>query len=671
MNFHLIVAFQVQNERFPAHKYIVCSRAKGLRDIILKSQDERHIRLEYKYLTAGLFNLIMKYIYNDYTCSVADIEKVESSFDPRSGLTNLDVCSRIRQLMGLLGVSPMFDRLPPGDKVKHAPMRFDRLEYPDLHDITIQCADDKLIRAHRCILSARLEYFNMMLNNDWTESTQSIIKLDVPVEYMTPLIDYLYNDDFEHVRKQQYKSIFVCHLMEICDRFFATKLKDFCEISLMEKMHAKNCIDMLELAMVFNAKLLETAALQFIAYNLGRLLENQLLVGLQTESAQKLAEYYRKNLAPPQPNYTLFDKSFICGMHRTENIHKARILSFIGDFKVDLTTREEAAKTKASKTAKTSKSKRPDRPKVSERLSFEREALKMTKRMSFEKAATSTPRKPDDSVISEAAQIAEEHSSGAKKWMTVPEKKDVRKKLVIAGLKSNEVLRNEPKEQEQFTPLKAATSPKSAANGDGQSPRLSVSEEISGPSAPNLSLIDFAPQKTQKMSQKQRRRQLSQSESPSAAEPIALSPVNQSVWAPMTSTPADHSMNPWKRRGSKEPGPWQPMIEATQVMSKPSVSRNGGLSSKRLFSPPRSSKPLASTSRDEINLNEILADQRQQKVAYIRMTNKSLQLTQTEEKAIDELNAFYNVDNVCDEHIVIERVPKTVPTINFAKWAQR
>lgn len=56
---------KVEDEVFPAHKYIVFSRAEGLRDIVQQYQD-KHIYLNYEGLTSKMFELILKYIYEDY-----------------------------------------------------------------------------------------------------------------------------------------------------------------------------------------------------------------------------------------------------------------------------------------------------------------------------------------------------------------------------------------------------------------------------------------------------------------------------------------------------------------------------------------------------------------------------------------------------------------------------
>lgn len=49
--------------------------------------------------------------------------------------------------------------------------QLDRNSYPELHDVTIKCANDWEVKAHKCVLVSRLQYFNVMFNSSWIEVT--------------------------------------------------------------------------------------------------------------------------------------------------------------------------------------------------------------------------------------------------------------------------------------------------------------------------------------------------------------------------------------------------------------------------------------------------------------------------------------------------------------------
>lgn len=660
---------QVEDEIFPAHKYIVYSRAEGLREIVRKYKD-KHIYLNYEGLTAKMFELIMKYIYENYTLTMTDIEDVEASFDPYSGLSNLDIYTLFREYMGKFGVSKLFDRLMTPSAIKEVPLKMNRLSYPELYDVTIKCADNREIKAHRCVLSTRLEYFNLMFNSSWSEATKDVINLTtVAFEYMEPIINFLYHNDANLIRKKEYTDSFLFHLMEICDQFFVTRLKNIIEIMMIEKMTAKKCADMYEFATVFNCNLLESACLDFICQNMGRLLENRCLEHLQIESMEKISEYYRQV-------FQINDNEHVITTVFGDCISDEHLLSFVEDFQVDLLQKGEVT----PKPAKVKKTERPS----SDRRNYEKEAINLVKNLSIEETSTAAKKPTDDnSIVVEAEEIAKSFTNESAKWMKVADKKDVKKKVVLAGLKSNDILRNEPREQENFTPLK--TKPISDPSEiDPKSPHLDKSFNSSATSIPiespteksssfNLSLGDFTPQKGSKLSQKQRRRQLSQSESSQSVKPSdpIQSPPGKSVWN--TPTTSSDQANVWKVRSPPEPSTstavkTQPINIASP--NKANVSLDSSASFNDSFfspSPTKSSLPTTSTKSND-SFTKILKDERKQKEYYNKMKSKSLLLTQIEETAIDELKRFYNIDNVFDEHIEIERKSNITPTVNFAKW---
>lgn len=651
---------QVEDEVFPAHKFIVFSRAEGLRDIIRKFND-KHIYLNYEGLTAKMFELIMKYIYENYTLTMTDIEDVESSFDPYSGLTNLDIYTLFREYMGKFGVSKLFDRImTSNNKTEEIPLKLNRLSYPELYDVTIKCADNKNIKAHRCVLSTRLEYFNLMFNNSWSESTKDIINLStISYEYMETIINFLYHNDSNLIRKQKYTDSFLYRLMEISDQFFVTRLKNIIEIIMIEKMTAKKCADMYEFATIFNCNLLEAACLDYICQNMGRLLENRCIEHLQIESVDKISEHYRQVFQITDMDYasnTVFDYD-ICDKD---------VMSFVNDFHVDLYEKNEIAKpSKAKKTERLS----------SDRRNYEKEAINSVKKLLIEETnpVNKTRKSSNDGIVAEAEDIAKSHTNEATKWMKVSDKKDVKKKIVIAGLKSNELLRNEPKDQEKFIPLKLGNQ-KSVDELDKSLNSTASSITIESPneksSSFNLSLGDFTPLKSAKLSQKQRRRQLSQSETTPIKDSIQ-SPTNKSVWNTPTSPP--EQLNVWKVNSIPETSTStksQPIAIAGSSSTNTSFSTSASLN-ESFFSPSPSkvaSSPSLTTSKSSDSFTKIIKDERKQKEYYNKMKSKSLVLTQIEETAICELNKFYNVDNVFDEHIEIERKSNITPTVNFTKW---
>lgn len=633
------------------------SRADGLREIVRKHKD-KHIYLNYEGLTSKMFELIMKYIYENYTLSMTDIEDIEASFDPYSGLSNLDIYTLFREYMGKFGVSKLFDRMMTPSEIKEAPLKLNRLSFPELYDVTIKCANDRDIKAHRCILCTRLEYFNLMFNSTWSESKKDVISLTtVPFEYMEPIINFLYHNDTNVIRKKDYTDSFLYGLMEICDQFFVERLKNIIEIMMIERMTLKKCADMYEFGTIFNCNLLESASLDFICQNMSRLLENRCLEHLQIESQEKISAYYRQVFQINENVDHVFG----------DFIRDEDVISFVDDFHVDLYQKNDTV-LKAAITSSTTKPKKTERP-SSDRRNYEKEGINLVKNLSIEEQAT-TKKQPtiDDSIIIEAEEMSKLLTNESSKWMKVADKKDVKKKIVLAGLKSNDVLRNEPKESENFTPLKSTKSSNDQSDTVEKpvTPTESPSEKCA---AFNLSLGDFTPQKGAKLSQKQRRRQMSQSECSPSTKQNEQSPstaaAKSNAWN-ASSTP--EQTNVWKVKSTPETSinKSQPINIASTSKSNPSTSFSDSFYS---LSPIKSS--IHSASNDDssaTSFTKILKDERKQKEYYNKMKSKSLLLTQIEETAIDELKKFYNVDNVHDEHIEIERKSHVSATCNFAKW---
>lgn len=639
------------------------SRAEGLRDIVRKYKD-KHIYLNYEGLTSKMFELIMKYIYENYTLSMTDIEDVEASFDPYSGLSNLDIYTLFREYMGKFGVSKLFDRLMTPSAIKDTPLKLNRLSYPELYDVAIKCAGDKTIKAHRCVLSTRLEYFNLMFNSTWSEATKEVIDLStVAYEYMEPIINFLYHNDANVIRKQQYTDSFLYHLMEICDQFFVTRLKNIIEIMMIEKMTAKKCADMYEFATIFNCSLLEAACLDYICQNMGRLIENRCLEHLQIDEMEKISAHY-------QQVFQINDSDNVIGTVFGDVITDENVVAFTEDFHVDLYERNEGI------TAKPAKEKKPS----SDRRNYEKEAINAVKNLSVEESLSTQSTKKEDSIVTEAEEIAKSFVNESAKWMKVADKKDVKKKVVLAGLRSNEVLKTEPREQENFTPLKSQKLTSATDQSDlDKSINSTASITIESPSekcAFNLSLGDFTPQKGSKLSQKQRKRQLSQSESvpvtPIHPKDTVQSPPSRPAWNMPTSTP-EQTTNVWKVISPSEAS-GSGLVKTQPINIAPTSKANVSFNSSASFndrsftpSPTKSSIPSASIKSND-SFTKILHDERKQKEYYNKMKSKSLLLTQIEETAIDELKRFYNTDNVFDEHIEIERKSNIMPTVNFAKW---
>lgn len=357
-------------------------------------------------------------------------------------------------------------------------------------------------------------------------------------------------------------------------------------------------------------ELLEKVCMEFICSNLSRVLENRTLEGLEAEILCRINKNYRSM-------FKTVDYRIIAPY--ADAIEDGVLESFIHDFSVDLDFKNlDLGTTK-------SKSKFKNRPsRSSDQRNCEKEAMIFFSDLTIQEKVKST------SVCEEEDKTQIE----VKLWKKV-DKKDFKKKPPV---KINEILQNESKIKNQFINL----------NSIIKSPEL-IDEVIFTPSpvknqnSPEthnrtlFSLADVTPLKSGKMSQKQRKRLSSETQCSLVPQsPIIEQPIIPNVWGSIAAT-----------------------TSPTKPVDIPGNSRNKN----RLN---EINSPNSFTSPKESSFTSIIKNEKQQKVYYEKTKMKSLALTQLEESAIEELKKFYNVENVFDESIKVERRQKV--TINFAVW---
>ena len=95
---------------------------------------------------------------------------------------------------------------------------FTRKNYPEFYDIIIQSEDGEEFFAHRCILSARLEYFHSMFSLGWIETGRNR-KLSLPIQskVLSVLLEYIYKDEAPLLNKSNDVE-FVCQLLAVADQ---------------------------------------------------------------------------------------------------------------------------------------------------------------------------------------------------------------------------------------------------------------------------------------------------------------------------------------------------------------------------------------------------------------------------------------------------------------------
>lgn len=222
------------------------------------------------------------------------------------------------------------ENFEPDLKSKYRFNRLRRTDFPELHDISIVYENSKEILAHKCVLVARLQFFEMMFTHTWAE--QNTIQLNtVPYEYMEAIIDFLYSLDAERFRREQYRESFLHNMIVFCDQYFIENLREVCEILLLEKISIRKCGEMLDFACMYNCDVLKRGCMDFICQNMSRVLLQKSLHNCEPTSLKWINGHYR-NMFKHVFDYRVITPD-------SEAIDEACLLSFVEDFQVDLNYR--------------------------------------------------------------------------------------------------------------------------------------------------------------------------------------------------------------------------------------------------------------------------------------------------------------------------------------------
>lgn len=456
------------------------------------------------------------------------------------------------------------------------------------------------------------------------------------IEFVEPLIDFLYDNEVAALRNRNFSDVFICNMLVICDQYFVLNLSAVFEQMLIERLTIKKCAEIFEFACDYNRAALRQASLDFMVANIVRMLEYHCLEQLSLDVISQISARYRELLGDRLENSQSREE---------DHVWDAELESRVMDFEVNLYEhREKAAKRK--KERKTSDSKQ-------ERIQLEKEAIEAMKNVSMEEDRSRSNSVSSESslVLQEASKLSKEILAQAQSWTTVKDKKELRHKSTAAFLKANELLATEKKDDDVFVSLNKWSN---RTNSLGSSNEDEDNDEFVGRTV--VSLASFSPQKPLKLSQKQRK---SLSKMNNSASNVDIESPPTSFENPWTSNSSDKTPDLQKRSPSffdlKTNFP-NPTFDTPRSSRSQNASPNGSF---------QDASPISSKSRDFTN---ILREEQQEKNYFQKLKNKSLALTLLEERAIDELKKFYNVENVYDERISVERIESLQPTMNFATW---
>ncbi|CAH2089704.1 unnamed protein product [Euphydryas editha] len=486
---------------------------------------------------------------------------------------------------------------------KNAPLTWDRESYPELVDTNVLSKDGILIPAHKCILAARLEYFHGMFMHSWTES-KLLSKVSLPFNHgiLQPVINFLYTDKCPDIENSD--SIdFICSMLIVSDQLFIGRLREMCEIALANLITLKNCTELCQFAHTYNATQLKQCCMEYISLNICSILENRSLDPLEETLLGDISKYYCK-FNP------IMSSRVITPFYNSPSDEIIEECS--KNFPVDLDVLDEDVKKDDSLVEVIKKKKKKIEYTENEKARMRYESVSSVNSLDLSHDTSG------DVTLSLNAisRNGENKSQDTGKWTEVPTSQQKQQKVVQARLKAissaKDILNESP--ANSFTKLTKNNS-YSAIIQESPTPttsRMSVSPKDSTLSESswgqgNLVINHVGP----KLSQKQRKKL--------GTEQTSTQTLDNYFNKLNIGSPPDKPKNPWK------------ICETPVANSSPN-------------------KPNA------MEFDKILADQKKQKNDFSRIMTKPLTLTQLEDKAIEELERFYNIHDVDDELITVRRI---------------
>ncbi|CAF0843865.1 unnamed protein product [Didymodactylos carnosus] len=515
---------------------------------------------------------------------------------------------------------------------------FSRQALPELYDVSIVAEDGNKLFCHKCILTSRMEYFHSMFLAGWMESQNNPeLKMTIPSNLLEILIDYLYTDKLT----DKYNIELLCQLLVYADQLLIPRLKEICEFHISNLITFRDAADILKFSSTYNAIELKAFVEQFICRNMATFLEGRLLDNVDDDLLNDLTKSYRNML--DCMSYRMITPYSDCPS--------------LEPIMNDLLTLEELNEIAVDN----DDLKKPKRKQIRLRMS---EGDSKTENFSV-----ITQRTSPDAVST----LVAEKTNGV--YSTIPKNTQEDKWISVKAPKDKK--QNKPKQLTPSSKAQMSTANDTKVVSKPLIPGATYSQKdvIKLAAMKKTSVNSLISSTLHDIGKQQNMPSINELESVKSPKVLASNDATRSAWNVSTHSVSklsiqdviENDTTPAKKaKSSKIPAP----VSITATNPEPIVIRSDPVSiaspavqspienpwSISPKSPPQTALFHQLSSPPPHSFRSILDDEMRQREALRQVTNKSFELIQIEEHAIQALKRLYSVDQQFDMRITVERV---------------
>ena len=502
--------------------------------------------------------------------------------------------------------------------------------YKEVSDVTIESGDGCLFHCHKCVLTARAEYFSNMLSNTWIESSickGGTLKIPIPGNVLDVVINYLYTDEANSL-KETTDITFIGEVLVCADQLLLSMLKDICELELADKVSLKNAIEMFQFACDYNVEQLKTFMCEFLSLNLPYYLEARLLEDLSEEILHLFSKEYCEMVVGMETR-----KLKPSLQHRmTDELEKILQETVTNDLNKIKSKRGRLSLSKSKSLISTSESE-------------------LEKSLCVHQLTNEVFEKISPSKINELNHTSEQQTRGIKSNV-------IQTDLVIKEVKrTSSQINGNLKNKSEFKSSKGDAPNGHKAWNVNQSMHSShsSSEDPNNDEVTPKKVVNVTPFK--KKSQKERKKERAQLSSVERDEESEIEEVEKSV-CPWGNAILQTPEKSFREMLSEET---IPSDERSPCKVKiPSFSQ--GSKKEKLSNPWRSPSTSECMDAESYGFASIVSVQQEEKKQLTERSKKPLGAIQREERAIEELLKHYQSKSTQGEYITIKRIKPVTST---------